>query len=311
MILLIGGTGYIGLKFQEILAKRNLEYLNLSRQNIDYYNYRTLADVIQSSKPEFVINAAGFTGKPNVDQCEVQKADTINGNVVLPLTIAQACDINNVPLVHVSSGCIYSGDKGIDSEDNKIGFTELDEPNFTYNTPRRRIRLHKEYGAEVDRDFECSFYSGSKALGEAVLSQFDKVYTCRLRIPFDEVASPRNYISKLMQYDILYNAENSISHRTEFVDACIDLAIESLPTGIYNITNSDYITTEQVADMINDMLNLDREFKYWLSDSHFYGQAATTLRSSCVMDNTKLLSTGIHMRTGVEALEASLTNWIK
>lgn len=75
--------------------------------------------------------------------------------------------------------------------------------------------------------------------------------------------------------------------------------------------NIDYITTEQVADMINDMLNLDREFKYWLSDSHFYGQAATTLRSSCVMDNTKLLSTGIHMRTGVEALEASLTNWIK
>jgi len=34
MILLIGGTGYVGLKFQEILSQRNIEFKNLSRSEI-------------------------------------------------------------------------------------------------------------------------------------------------------------------------------------------------------------------------------------------------------------------------------------
>ena len=28
MILLIGGTGYVGLKFQEILSQRNIEFID-------------------------------------------------------------------------------------------------------------------------------------------------------------------------------------------------------------------------------------------------------------------------------------------
>ena len=74
----------------------------------------------------------------------------------------------------------------------------------------------------------CSFYSGSKALGEEILSKFEKVYTCRLRIPFDEFDSNRNYLSKIQRYDKVYNAVNSISHREEFVNACLDLPFEQM-----------------------------------------------------------------------------------
>ena len=74
-------------------------------------------------------------------------------------------------------------DKGEDANGDKIGFTEEDVPNFSYDQP------------------PCSFYSGSKALGEEILSKFEKVYTCRLRIPFDEFDSNRNYLSKIQRYD--------------------------------------------------------------------------------------------------------------
>ena len=77
MILLIGGTGYVGLKFQEILSSRNIEFKNLSRSEVDYYDFKTLNDVIANAKPQFVLNAGGFTGKPNVDQCEINKSGTI------------------------------------------------------------------------------------------------------------------------------------------------------------------------------------------------------------------------------------------
>lgn len=293
MILLIGGTGYVGLKFQEILTNKNVEFINLSRSKVNYYDYKLLSDVISSSDPDFVINAAGYTGKPNVDQCEIEKSGTIKGNVVLPQIVGQACDINNVPLVHVSSGCIYSGDKGSDPSGDRIGFTEDDKPNFSYDEP------------------PCSFYSGSKALGEEILSSFEKIYTCRLRIPFDEVDSNRNYLSKIQRYSKVYDAVNSISHREEYVNACIELATDKCDYGIYNVTNGGYITTRQVVECAKDILNLDKEFEYWLDDSEFYTEGATAARSNCVMDNTKLLSTGIEMRYCMDAIEDSLHKWVK
>ena len=57
MILLIGGTAYVGLKFQEILSSRNIKFKNLSRSKVDYYDFKTLNDVIANAKPEFVLNA--------------------------------------------------------------------------------------------------------------------------------------------------------------------------------------------------------------------------------------------------------------
>ena len=98
MILLIGGTGYVGLKFQEILSSRNIEFRNLSRSEVDYYDFKTLNDVIANAKPELVLNAGGFTGKPNVDQCEINKSGTIIGNVLLPQILGQVCELNDVPL---------------------------------------------------------------------------------------------------------------------------------------------------------------------------------------------------------------------
>ena len=38
-----------------------------------------------------IINCAGYIGKPNVDACELAKADCIEGNVLLPLMLAQLC----------------------------------------------------------------------------------------------------------------------------------------------------------------------------------------------------------------------------
>ena len=100
---------------------------------------------------------------------------------------------SHIPWGHVSSGCIYTGSKADDS-----GFTELDPLNFSFRTNN------------------CSIYSGTKALGEECLSHSNSTYIWRLRIPFSNEDSPRNYISKLLRYDTLLDARNSISNLTEF-----------------------------------------------------------------------------------------------
>jgi len=84
------------------------------------------------------------------------------------------------------------------------GFTEEDEPNFSFRRP------------------PCSFYSGSKALGEEAIRGVGRNYIWRLRIPFDQFDDPRNYLSKLRNYAKVYNNVNSLSHRGDFVAACLE-----------------------------------------------------------------------------------------
>src|SRR6202142_951883 len=169
MILLLGASGYIGQAFVRELQRRGREFVPLARHDLDYARFDVLLKHLQERKPEFLINAAGYTGKPNVDACELHKADTLQGNTLFPQTVAQACAGAGIPWGHVSSGCIYSGAKisiggqtrvekdftrpdlrKLAAEDPQAiqGFTELDEPNFSFRQP------------------PCSFYSGTKALAE-------------------------------------------------------------------------------------------------------------------------------------------------
>ena len=124
-----------------------------------------------------------------MDACELNKADTVEGNVIFPAMLSQLCANKGYLYTHISSGCIYGGY----SKD----FSEEDAPNFDFQNG--------------------SFYSGSQsACGKnCEATSAPNSYIFRLRIPFDEFAkSPRNYLTKLLTYDhIVRCAQLSLSSR--------------------------------------------------------------------------------------------------
>ena len=77
MILLLGASGYIGEAFAKELRRRKLNFVPLSRKQVDYTRFDLLLEFLKAKKPEFVVNAAGYTGKPNVDACELAKAERL------------------------------------------------------------------------------------------------------------------------------------------------------------------------------------------------------------------------------------------
>jgi dTDP-4-dehydrorhamnose reductase len=312
LVILAGATGYIGQTFAEELKRRGHDFIPLSRKNVDYTRFDRLLEFLQEKKPAFLINAAGYTGKPNVDACELAKSETLAGNTLLPQTIAQACDVAKIPWGHISSGCIFSGAKIVENGTVRVekdmtrpelrriveqsperirGFTEEDTPNFSF------------------RDGPCSFYSGTKALGEEAILNIGQNYVWRLRIPFDEFDSPRNYLSKVQRYSKVYDNVNSISHRLDYVRACLDTWELHTPFGIYNVTNPGFVTTRHVVELVEKYLKPAKKFEYWASDEEFYKVAAKTPRSNCVMDVSKLLNAGVNVRPVEEALDDSLRNW--
>ena len=286
MIYLLGGSGYVGHAYQALFRRRGLAFRNLTRAELDYTNVDTLRAALKADKPEFVVNAAGYTGKPNVDACELHKAECLMGNAVLPGIVAKACEDAGIPLGHVSSGCIYSG-----NGPGALGFTETDTPNFTFRTNH------------------CSFYSGTKALGEEVLSGFPNVYVWRLRIPFDNVDNPRNYLTKLMRYSTLLEATNSISQLHEFVANTFDCWTKRVPFGIYNVTNPGRVTTREVVDIIRRTGVSNKTFEFFADEAQFMAKAAKTPRSNCVMDASKLASVGLQLTEVHEAVERDLRSW--
>lgn len=287
MIVLLGGTGYVGGAFQKFFRSRGIPFQSLSRREVDYTQGPVLTHWLNTHKPDFLINAAGYTGKPNVDACEADKANCLFGNAVLPGIVAEACAAADIPWGQVSSGCIYSG-----AHPDGSGFREDDPPNFSFRTNN------------------CSFYSGTKALGEEVLKEVDRVWIWRLRIPFDEFDSPRNYLSKLMRYQRLLEATNSISQLHEFVAACFACFEKQAPFGTYNMTNPGQVTTREVAAMIEDHGLAPHAFSFFDNETEFMQKAAITPRSNCVMDSRKLQQAGIHMTPVKEAIHQALENWV-
>lgn len=286
MIYLLGGSGYVGHAYQELLKRKGCAFRNLTRAEIDYTNPAILAAALRRDRPQFLINAAGYTGKPNVDACELHKDECLFGNAVLPGRIAEACEQAGVPWGHVSSGCIFSGARA-----DGTGFTEEDAPNFTF------------------RQNNCSFYSGTKALGEEVLAGRPHAFVWRLRIPFDHIDNPRNYLAKLMRYERLLEARNSISQLHEFVAATFACWEKRIPFGTYNVTNPGDVTTREIVDMIIDADLGKKDFKFFESEEEFMKIAAKTPRSNCVMSSAKLEAAGIRMTPVREAVRAALKNW--
>jgi UDP-glucose 4,6-dehydratase/3,5-epimerase/4-reductase len=286
MILLLGGSGYVGSAYQTMLSRKGVPFRNVRRADVDYANPNALGALLRETKPEFLINAAGYTGKPNVDACELHKAECLHGNAVLPGRIAEACTAAGVPWGHVSSGCIYNGARA-----DGTGFREDDPPNFSFRSP------------------PCSFYSGTKALGEEVLQGAPGCYLWRLRIPFDNVENPRNYLTKLMRYERLLDAANSISHLGEFCEATFACWERRVPLGTYNITNPGHVTTREVVEAIERAGVVKKDFKFFESEDEFMRVAAKTPRSNCVLDSPNLEATGIRMTEVHEAVDAALRSW--
>jgi len=283
MLALLGSKGFVGNKLLQKLHSRGIDSAFFSLTNKSSFDYINLKNFLITSRATFLLNAAGFTGKPNVDACEFSKYGCLQGNAVLPGIIREVCEDLKIPWGHISSGCIYSGRRA-----DGAGWTEEDVPNFSFRSP------------------PCSFYSGTKALGEELLQGAENCFVWRLRIPFNHEASPRNYLQKILNYENLLEAENSVSHLEEFCQKCIDCFTKDVEPGIYNMTNPGSITTSQVTEwMIKEGLT-DKKFNFFDSEEEFMTKAAVAPRSNCVLDTTKAERAGIAMRPVEEAMIDSI-----
>ena len=255
--VLILGKGYVGgYVFANMARNPSIEVDAISKAELDYTDEWYLRDYLKEQRVDYLINAQGFTGRPNVDQAEQEKEACWKYNVQVPVMFNAVCKELHVQPIHITSGCIFTGyDKA---------WCEVDEPNFGVFNP------------------DASFYSTSKHAFESVS---DNGITIRIRMPFCDSLNDRSYLTKIHKYDNLISAVNSKTYIPELVDF-IETLVEDERKGhdVVHLTNPEPLETASVIELMKEA-GLENENWSWVDIEELDLAAG---RSNCVLDTTKL-----------------------
>jgi dTDP-4-dehydrorhamnose reductase len=284
MSILILGKGYIGNYLAAYLETNDVHVLHVSKKDIDYTDPYVFSKFLDKKVDEidWVINCTGFTGTPNVDGCEDYKELCYYYNVTVPLYITKTCNSLKLPIIHIGSGCVYTGYDKI--------FTECDTTNF---------------GADC---LESSTYSKTKDSFEKLSSNMDR-YIFRIRIPFNGVYEPKNYLYKMLKYDNLITKQNSITCVDDLL-VFIEKFIRQKPkieTGIYNVVNTGSIDGADVVDMLREHNVFNSKWKFVTIKEACFRVA----RSNCILSTSKIQKLGLSLPCVRESLTKAVLNFSK
>ena len=265
--LIFGKDGWLANKLKNYLGDALIS-------DVDILDLPAVRKELKEKKPEVVINAAGITGRPNIDWCEEHKAETVAGNVTVPLNILQACQEKNIYWVHFGSGCIFHGDN------NGKGFSAQGGPSSGWK--------------EEDEANPPSFYSWTKFWADSILKHFP-VLIVRLRLPIDIEPNPRNLINKLQKYSQVWNPQNSVTVIPDLLSATKQL-IEKKKTGIYHVVNPGTIGPADLMELYQKMVDPSHKFKRIKEEELYTKGLANAKRSNCVLNTDKLQAEGIFLK---------------
>lgn len=137
-VLISGGTGLLALNWacaiwdswHVILGthqhRAKLNGMRSAQLNLD--DEEKFGQQLDTMVPDLVVHTAGLT---NVDQCEQAPDLAYQANAVIARTVARATAVRNIPLIHVSTDHLFTGNRSFYEEEalpsplNEYGKTKL------------------------------------------------------------------------------------------------------------------------------------------------------------------------------------------
>ena len=255
--LIFGGkTGWMGQKVVKII--QDLGHVAICAES-RLENSSAMEAEIQSIMPDFIINAAGITGRPNIDWCEQHKQETFEVNVVGTLNLVQLATKYNIHLTNLTTGCLYTYDEK-HPMGSGVGFTEEEKPNL-FN----------------------SIYAKTKIILEDLLTEYPEVLNLRIKMPIS-TEFDKGFVGKIINFKKVVNFPNSLAVLDELLPIAVDMTLKKV-TGCFNFVNPGSLSHHEVLEL----------YKEYVDPSHRYGcftqdeLSKIPVRSNAVLSTSKLL----------------------
>ncbi len=271
-VLVFGSSGWIGSRIMEALE-------DAEPTRADITDPEAVRAEIRRVKPDSVVNAAGKTGKPNVDWCESHPHETYHAFITGPIVLSRVCAEEGVHFVNLGTGCIFYGD----SPDPK-GWREDDFANPT------------------------ATYTRAKYASDLALSMLPNVAILRLRMPIEGIPGPRNLITKLASFQKVTDVENSVSVLEDVINA-LKVVVEKKASGIFHTVNAGTMRHRDLINLYEEIVDPSHSCE-WITPKELVSQGiAVKARSNCIMQDNRLPEIGVHMRPIDVALRACMEEY--
>ena len=270
-VLVYGSKGWIGNQFINILKTTSTDYIEgLARVD----NENELMKEIQQVNPTHVISFIGRThGTINtkvfstIDYLEQEGKlyENLRDNLFAPLLLAEICSKNNIHYTYLGTGCIFKFDENHPFGKEENGFTEDSHPNF--------------FG---------SSYSTVKGFTDRFMHILeDKVLNLRIRMPITGEKNPRNFITKIVNYEKICSIPNSMTVLPELLPCVLDM-MQNKVIGTMNLTNPGLISHNEILQMYKEIV--DKDFKWNNFTQEDQRKILAADRSNNYLDTSKLES---------------------
>ncbi len=233
-VLVLGSTGMIGhqvfnyLKFNSVFELYNISFRKKLQHDsilLDARSEDTFVKCIESISPNYIINCIGVL----INSSNRDPENAIFLNSYLPHRLSRLADVINAKLIHISTDCVFSGEKG-------TSYIETDE----------------KYGKDV--------YAKTKGIGEVIS---DKHLTLRTSVVGPELKSDGEEL-----FHWFMTQSGSISGYTRAIWSgvtTLELAkvvkwsIDNNITGLYHITNNSSISKNNLLELFKKHTKKDIE----------------------------------------------------
>jgi len=235
-VLVLGSAGLIGHQVYNYLKDSgNYELHNISYQNkiqndtilLDARDEKIFIDKITSIRPHYIVNCIGIL----INGSDTDPENAIFLNSYMPHRLARLADKINAKLIHISTDCVFSGDK-------------------------------KEPYVETDEKDGRGVYAKTKGLGEVIN---DKHLTLRTSVVGPELKTDGEEL-----FHWFMNQQGDISGFTKAIWSgvtTIELAkavkwsIDNDITGLYHVTNNTLISKHELLKLFQKHTKKDINIK--------------------------------------------------
>ena len=233
-ILLCGANGQVGTEIHILGEKAGFEIIPMTEKELDITDKQKVNKNIQQHEPDLVINAAAYTA---VDKAEQQQALCFAVNRDASINLAEACNLANIPLFHISTDYVFGGQKD-------APYTEQDIPD------------------------PINLYGVSKWEGDQKVSQTIKQHII-LRVAWVFGEYGNNFVktmARLMQerdeLGIVSDQLGSPTPARDIALTLLDLASRyqkdsTLPWGTYHYAGQPHVSWYQFAEAIKQQLGVN------------------------------------------------------
>jgi len=225
-ILLTGSNGQLGTDIRR--AAGHSYDIVAHDLDLDITDRAAVAASVVAVAPDVVVNAAAFT---NVDGAEADELAAYRVNAQGPQNLALACQQKDIPLLHVSTDFVFSGEA---SEP----YTEFDRPD-----PR-------------------GVYGKSKYAGEQYVSGLlDRFYICRTSWLYG--VGGGNFVKTMLkagrerdEVRVVDDQEGSPTYSLDLANKILEI-IETGAFGVYHLSNQGSITWNRFTKDIFEIAGID------------------------------------------------------